>query len=70
MCVQISFGGRTQNTDAWLNGRQNSVYYSKEKKVASRAIQGPKYGTGQQQTRVTGKNLCMVVGRGGAKKEG
>lgn len=41
LCVQVSFGGRTPNTDAWLNERQNSVVnYPKEKKVASRAIQG------------------------------
>lgn len=47
VCVQVSFGGRTQNTDAWLNERQNSVVnYSKEKKAASRAIQGAIYGTG------------------------
>ena len=47
VCVQVSFGGRTQNTDAWLNERQNSVVnYPKQKKAASRAIQGAIYGTG------------------------
>ena len=49
---------------------KEKIRYLALKKVANRAIQGPIYGTGRQQTRVTGKSLCMVVGRGGGKKEG
>ena len=64
---QISFGGRTQHDALMLGsmgGRSLLFTTPNKRRWLGRAIRRAMCGTGWQQTRVIGKSLCMMKGRG------